>query len=160
MEWGSEAYQVMKQIKAIFDPKGIFNPGVILNDDPNTFIKNLKPMPVAHPIIDQCIECGFCEKNCPSRELTLSPRQRIVIWREISRLEAQGKDPERLAKLKQSYEYMGNSTCAADGMCATSCPVSIDTGKCLSKNFEQIISLNFQNKLQIRLLLILDYSLP
>jgi len=102
LEWGSEAYQVMKQIKAIFDPKGIFNPGVILNDDFNTFIKNLKPMPVAHPIIDQCIECGFCEKNCPSRELTLSPRQRIVIWREISRLEAQGKDPERLAKLKQT----------------------------------------------------------
>lgn len=73
---------------------------------------------------DQCIECGFCEKNCPSRELTLTPRQRIVIIREMARLESSGKDPERLDKLRKEFQYLGESTCAADGMCAVSCPVS------------------------------------
>ena len=55
--------------------------------DPNIHLKNLKPSPVASPIVDSCIECGFCESNCPSRDITLTPRQRITTFREMSRLE-------------------------------------------------------------------------
>ena len=50
-------------------------------------LKNLKPSPPASAIVDRCIECGFCESNCPSRDITLTPRQRITTWREISRLQ-------------------------------------------------------------------------
>jgi D-lactate dehydrogenase len=128
MEWGPKAYALMKEIKEIFDPHYILNPGVILNDDPGIHLKNLKPMPVAHPVIDKCIECGFCEINCPSRDLTLTPRQRIVAWREIARLERSVENPLLLAELKRLFTYQGEQTCAADGMCATSCPVDIDTG--------------------------------
>jgi len=42
-EWGEKAYAVMKEVKEIFDPEGILNPGVIFNDDPECFIKCLKP---------------------------------------------------------------------------------------------------------------------
>ncbi|HVX65643.1 MAG TPA: FAD-binding and (Fe-S)-binding domain-containing protein [Bryobacteraceae bacterium] len=128
-EWGAEAYGLMREIKDIFDPGGILNPGVILNTDAEAHLKNLKPLPEANPLVDRCIECGFCEINCPSRNLTLTPRQRIVSWREISRLERTGGDAARLAELKRLYAYQGNETCAVDGLCATSCPVAIDTGK-------------------------------
>jgi len=129
LEWGKDAYRLMKEIKAIFDPENLLNPGVILNSDPKAHLKNLKPLPKAHSVVDRCIECGFCEINCPSRDLTLTPRQRIVAWREIARLQSSGDDPLRLAELTKHYVYQGDVTCATDGLCAVSCPVNIDTGK-------------------------------
>ncbi|MBP2303371.1 FAD-binding and (Fe-S)-binding domain-containing protein [Azospirillum picis] len=128
MEWGPQAYGLMKEIKALFDPEGLLNPGVILNGDPEAHLKNLKPLPAADPLVDTCIECGFCEPTCPSHRLTLSPRQRIVGRREMARLEAAGEDAGRLATLRDAYDYQGIDTCAACGLCATACPVGIETG--------------------------------
>ena len=136
MEWGAEAYQLMKRIKTIFDPKNLLNPGVIINSDPLAHLKNLKPIPVAHEKIDTCIECGFCEPSCVAAELTLTPRQRIVVYREMASLKKTGKEPHLLAQLNRSYRYEGNATCATDGLCAISCPVKIDTGK-LIKSLRQ-----------------------
>ncbi|HEY5717851.1 MAG TPA: FAD-binding and (Fe-S)-binding domain-containing protein [Motiliproteus sp.] len=127
-EWGSEAYQLMWEIKELFDPNNLLNPGVLLNQDAKVHLKNLKPLPAAHTLVDKCIECGFCEPVCPSRALTLTPRQRIVIRREIARLEASGDDPQRLEQLTQDYRYQGTDTCAACGLCSTACPVGINTG--------------------------------
>lgn len=132
-EWGNEIYDIMKEIKRIFDPESLLNPGVIINDDKNIYIKNLKPMPIADPIVDKCIECGFCEVNCPSKELTLSPRQRIVAWREIHRLKETDEDHERLNTFIESFDYFGDQTCATDGLCATSCPVEINTGNLIKQ---------------------------
>ena len=94
MEWGAEAYAIVKRIKDIFDPKHLLNPGVVINQNPNVHIENLKPLPQTDPIVDKCIECGFCEPCCPSKDLTLTPRQRIVIQGEISRLHQQAKTRE------------------------------------------------------------------
>ncbi|MDI3322746.1 FAD-binding and (Fe-S)-binding domain-containing protein [Pontibacterium granulatum] len=128
MEWGTDAYALMWELKELLDPKEILNPGVILNRNKQVHLENLKPMPAADEIVDKCIECGFCEPTCPSRDLTLSPRQRIVLWREIARLEATGEDAERLAELRKEYQYQGTDTCAACGLCSTTCPVGINTG--------------------------------
>lgn len=127
-EWGEQAYLLMKDVKDLFDPKGLLNPGVIFNDDPKCYIKNFKPLPLTHPLIDKCIECGFCEVNCLTCGLTLSSRQRIILRREIVRLEKDQSDPERLKELKKSFKYLGEQTCAGDGLCATSCPMGINTG--------------------------------
>jgi D-lactate dehydrogenase len=128
MEWGMPAFLLMQRIKALFDPQGLLNPGVILNPDPKSHLKNLKPLPAADALVDKCIECGFCEPKCPSRGLTLSPRQRIVGWREIARLDATGEAPAQSSALKKLYDYQGIETCAACGLCATACPVGIETG--------------------------------
>jgi D-lactate dehydrogenase len=128
MEWGSEAYALMKEIKDIFDPEYLLNPGVILNSDPLAHVKDLKPLPPAHEIVDKCIECGFCEVQCPSLRLTLSPRQRIVAYREMARLRETGENPSRLRSLQRSFHYLADDTCATDGLCALTCPVGINTG--------------------------------
>nr|WP_321466671.1 FAD-binding and (Fe-S)-binding domain-containing protein [uncultured Desulfobulbus sp.] len=128
-EWGEAAFGLMKEIKALFDPHGLLNPGVILNSDLETHIKNLKPLPATHELVDKCIECGFCEPICPSRNLSLTPRQRIVGRREISRRMASNSQPGELKELVKAYQYPGMDTCAADGLCSTLCPVGIDTGK-------------------------------
>jgi len=132
-EWGREAYALMKKIKHLFDPEELLNPGVILNDNPRVHLENLKPLPRADPIIDKCIECGFCEVHCPSRDLSLSPRQRITAWRELKQLERDGNDGERTTEMAKAYRYAGIETCATDGLCATSCPVGIDTGRLIKK---------------------------
>jgi FAD/FMN-containing dehydrogenases len=171
-EWGDKAYEVMKELKAIFDPDGLLNQGVIFNDDPDCFIKCLKPLPVldfdfdkvpdgGHYLMDsslstaketieqvkranKCIECGFCEVNCMSCGLTLSSRMRIAVQREIRELEQTGANPERLATLKKQYKYYGDQTCATDGLCSTSCPMKINTGE-LTHLIRQMDMLN--NKL-------------
>ncbi|MFA6758140.1 MAG: FAD-binding and (Fe-S)-binding domain-containing protein [Bacteroidales bacterium] len=128
-EWGEEAYTVMKEIKEIMDPKEILNPGVLINEDPTVHIKNLKPTPSIRESVDMCMECGFCESICVSEGLTLSPRQRITVYREIERLKQGGLEPHRLAELQKLYKYAGLDTCATDGLCFIKCPLDIDTGK-------------------------------
>ena len=128
-EWGAAAYDIMKRIKNIFDPNNKINPDVLINPDPKAHLKNLKPMPESHDIVDKCMECGFCEPHCVSEGLTLSPRQRIVIAREISRLVESNEDPTRLAEIRKDVTYQLDETCATDGLCALACPVNIDTGK-------------------------------
>ena len=130
LEWGSDAYQLMWQLKRLLDPQGILNPDVVLSEDPHIHLKHLKPMPAADEIVDKCIECGFCEPVCPSKGLTLSPRQRIVIWRDIQAKKSAGIDTTELEK---AYAYQGIDTCAATGLCAQRCPVGINTGELVKK---------------------------
>jgi D-lactate dehydrogenase len=124
-EWGAEATELMWEIKRLADPAGVLAPGVVLNRDPGVHLRNLKSVPEVEESVTKCIECGFCEPVCPSQNLTTTPRQRIVLRREMARQPA--GSPVRAALVKQ-YEYDGVQTCAADGSCMTACPVAIDTG--------------------------------
>ncbi|MBD9466279.1 FAD-binding and (Fe-S)-binding domain-containing protein [Pseudomonas sp. Pdm06] len=130
LEWGSDAYQLMWQLKRLLDPNGILNPDVVLSEDPQIHLKHLKPLPAADEIVDKCIECGFCEPVCPSKDLTLSPRQRIVIWRDI---QAKKRAGTNTTELERAYQYQGIDTCAATGLCAQRCPVGINTGELVKK---------------------------
>ncbi len=133
-EWGGDAYRIMKRLKELVDPDNLLNPGVIINADRNAHLADLKRMPVVEDVVDKCIECGYCEPRCPSRDLTLSARQRIVVRREMARLEGNSRGNSTLAALNAEFPYMGLDTCAVDGLCATACPVGIDTGQ-LVKQF-------------------------
>lgn len=137
-EWGKAATDVMRRLKRILDPKGILNPGVVLNEDPNVHLRHIKPVPELvdpvnqsiRPKEDLCIECGFCEHICPTRAHTLTPRQRIVLQREIHLHQDQ---PDVVAEIEKAYRYDGVNSCATDGMCATVCPVGIDTGDMIKR---------------------------
>lgn len=121
-QWGADAVAIMRRIKKLLDPHGILNPGVLLSDDPQAHLKHLKTLPAVDPEVDRCIECGFCEPVCPSRDVTYSPRQRIAALRAVAR---GGLDA---AAVKGVWQHRGLDTCAGDGMCETACPVHIDTG--------------------------------
>jgi D-lactate dehydrogenase len=147
-EWGPEAYAIMKRLKKLADPRNLLNPGVILNPDPQAHLADLKTMPVVEEEIDKCIECGYCEPKCPSRDLTLTPRQRIVVRREMQRLKEQGASSSAYDALNRDFPYMVLDTCAVDGLCATACPVSIDTGK-LTKRFRQLRHTALANQIAV-----------
>ncbi len=132
-EWGAEAYAVMRDLKDLLDPDHMLNPGVILNDDPQAHASHLKSLPLVADEIDKCIECGFCESKCPSRRLTLTPRQRIVVQRELARLQSADSSTREMDSLSSAFAYDGVDTCALDGLCATACPVGINTGQFIKR---------------------------
>ncbi|MBP9743734.1 MAG: FAD-binding oxidoreductase, partial [Burkholderiales bacterium] len=128
LEWGSQLYSIMWQIKNLLDPQNILNPDVKLTHNANLHIENLKQLNPAHSEIDKCIECGYCETVCPSQNLTLTPRQRIAVYRKISVLKSYRIDKAQYKQFSKSYQYYGIKTCATTGLCKTKCPVGINTG--------------------------------
>jgi D-lactate dehydrogenase len=126
-QYGDELYDVMRELKKLLDPSGILNPGAVITDDQSIHVSHLKTTPTVEEEVDRCVECGYCEPVCPSKDLTTTPRQRIVLRREIARAREGGRH-ELAARLEAEYEYDGVQTCAVDGMCATACPVGINTG--------------------------------
>ena len=126
-QYGDELYEVMRRIKQLFDPSGMLNPGVLMDDDPQAHLRHIKTAPPVAEEVDRCVSCGYCEPVCPSKDLTLTPRQRIVTLRAIEQARLDGD--ERLARqLEKDYDYESVQTCAVDGMCQTACPVEINTG--------------------------------
>lgn len=125
-EWGEEAVAVMREVKRLLDPLGLLNPGVLLSDDPNAHVAHIKrTRDIGDETVDRCVECGFCERVCPSRALTLTPRQRIAAQRVGLELEEAG-DLERAAAVWAEFAYDGRDTCVADGLCGTVCPAGIN----------------------------------
>jgi D-lactate dehydrogenase len=125
-EWGTKATEMMWRIKALADPTGVLGPDVVLSHDPGIHLRDLKSNPPIEEVADSCVECGFCEPVCPSRLLTTTPRQRIVVRREMARQPAASAVQKSLL---EQYEYDAIETCAADGTCMLVCPLGIDTGK-------------------------------
>jgi len=120
-EWGGPLYEIMWKVKSLTDPLNIMNPDVLLSRNKQIHMNDLKPMPTVHDEVDKCIECGFCERICPSRGLTLTPRQRIAVMREFKLQTISKSDIDK-------FNYAVNETCATDGLCEMECPVNINTG--------------------------------
>jgi D-lactate dehydrogenase len=125
-EWGAKATELMWRVKRLADPDSVLSPGVVLSRDPGVHLRNLKTTPAIEDWggASTCVECGFCEPVCPSRNLTTTPRQRIVLRREMAR-QPQGSPVQRA--LLAEYEYDALETCATDGSCQLACPLGIDT---------------------------------
>ena len=127
-EWGPKATELMWRLKRLADPDAVLSPGVVLSRDPGVHLRNLKTTPAIEDWggATTCVECGFCEPVCPSRNLTTTPRQRIVLRREMAR-QPEGSPVQRA--LLEEYEYHAVATCATDGSCQLACPLGIDTGR-------------------------------
>ncbi|MER5986305.1 FAD-binding and (Fe-S)-binding domain-containing protein [Streptomyces sp. NPDC001787] len=125
LEWGPRATELMWRTKQVIDPSGILAPRIVLDRDPLAHLRGLKTIPKVEAVADPCIECGFCEPTCPSQDLTTTPRQRIVLRREMMR-QPDGSPVE--TGLLDAYGYDAVDTCAGDSTCKLACPVGIDTG--------------------------------
>ncbi|WP_411102601.1 FAD-binding and (Fe-S)-binding domain-containing protein [Streptomyces sp. cmx-4-9] len=125
LEWGPKATELMWRTKRTVDPDGVLAPRVLLDRDPRAHLRGLKTIPRVEAPADPCIECGFCEPTCPSGDLTTTPRQRIVLRREMTR---QQPGSPVLDALLDAYGYDAVDTCAGDSTCRLACPVGIDTG--------------------------------
>jgi len=143
-QYGDELYDVMRQVKRLFDPAGMLNPGVIMDDDPKAHLRHIKSAPPVAEEVDRCVSCGYCEPVCPSKNLTLTPRQRIVTLRAIEQAKLDG-DYALATELEKDWEYGSVETCAVDGMCQTACPVNINTAT-LVKRFRKRDSGKIVNK--------------
>lgn len=126
-QYGDELYEAMWDIKKACDPSNVLNPGSVLTTDNEQHLKDIKPTEPVREVIDDCVECGYCEPVCPSQHLTTTPRQRIVIQRAIAAAEQSGEH-ELAKRLREQEVYDVVQTCAVDGMCQTACPVNINTG--------------------------------
>ncbi len=126
-QFGDALYEVMVEVKRLLDPGMLLNPGVLLNEDPRGPLAHLKVTATVEEEVDRCVECGYCEPACPSKDLTITPRQRIVLRRERERARLAG-DRDLVRELDRAYGYDGLDSCAADGMCQSACPVGINTG--------------------------------
>ncbi|MET9518219.1 FAD-binding and (Fe-S)-binding domain-containing protein [Streptomyces sp. NPDC002994] len=131
LEWGAKATELMWRTKQVIDPDGVLAPRIVLDRDPKAHLRGLKTIPKVELIADPCIECGFCEPTCPSADLTTTPRQRIVLRREMTRQPAGSPVQDGLL---DAYGYDAVDTCAGDSTCKLACPVGIDTGA-LMKDF-------------------------
>jgi D-lactate dehydrogenase len=131
-QYGDELYDVMVELKRLCDPHGVLNPGVLLTDDPEAHLRDLKSVPEVDPALDACVECGYCEPVCPTADVTTTPRQRIALQREIALATAAGDEETRRA-LETDYAYAAVDSCAADSLCVTACPVTIDTGAVMKR---------------------------
>ncbi|CAN7592577.1 FAD-binding and (Fe-S)-binding domain-containing protein [Arthrobacter sp. LjRoot14] len=131
-QYGDELYDVMRSIKQLFDPAGMLNPGVLMDEDPLAHLRHIKTAPPVAEEVDRCVSCGYCEPVCPSKDITLTPRQRIVTLRAIESARLAG-DTALVRALEKDYEYESVDTCAVDGMCQTACPVDINTGSLVKK---------------------------
>ena len=128
-EWGRTAFELMRRLKAIVDPDNILNPDVLVSSDPNVHVKHIKPVPTIDSTVNACIECGFCEHVCPTKSVTLTPRQRIVLQRE---LELDMEERVRKEVLRDA-KFAVVESCAVDGVCASACPVDINTGNLVKR---------------------------
>ncbi|HMQ65361.1 MAG TPA: FAD-binding and (Fe-S)-binding domain-containing protein [Arachnia sp.] len=125
-QYGDELYGAMWEIKEACDPDRILNPGSVLTDDPELHLKHIKPTAPVREVLDDCVECGYCEPVCPSQHLTTTPRQRIVVQRALAAAEAESAELAAALFDQETYDVV--QTCAVDGMCSTACPVQINTG--------------------------------
>jgi len=145
---GEELLDVMRQIKASFDPKDLFNPGKIFSDGRFKVDNNLRmgagyrlKLPF-EPVLafafkddsfignlEQCNGCGGCRKDAPTMcptflatgEEYMSTRGRANAIRAALELRFDGGDPLRAAELEAAL-----SNCLSCKACTTECPSNVN----------------------------------
>src|SRR5690606_32072152 len=104
-------YKVFREVKDIFDPHNLLNPGKIISDDPHTTIRRLRS-PADAPLqpvelqlqwteeefalaAERCTSCGVCRaiepqglRMCPLFHIDsieeASPRAKAVVMRDVA----------------------------------------------------------------------------
>lgn len=147
---GQECYDLMKAVKAAFDPNNVFNPGKIVDTPPmDTHLRHNPgaPTPEYETVFDfsdvagvvraaeKCNGSGDCRKShmaggtmCPSymatREEKHTTRARANILRHILNHPADAAKPFDSAEIKEVMDL-----CLSCKACKSECPSSVDIAK-------------------------------
>jgi FAD/FMN-containing dehydrogenase/Fe-S oxidoreductase len=147
---GEHCYQLMREVKSVFDPKGIFNPGKIVDTPPmDTSLRHEAghATPDYETVFDfsdvagvvraaeKCNGSGDCRKGptaggtmCPSymatREEKHTTRARANILRQILTNPADATRPFDSAEIKEVMDL-----CLSCKACKSECPSSVDIAK-------------------------------
>ena len=145
--FGSEMYQIFRQLKQTFDPTGIMNPGKIVDGPPMTenlrFGNNYNTIKIDtyfdfsnqggfNRAIEMCNGVAACRKTltgtmCPSyigtREEIHSTRGRANALRHV----ISGSLPQEHFKSKELYEVL--DLCLECKACKSECPSHVDMAK-------------------------------
>ncbi len=148
-QFGDEYYNLLVQIKKIFDPENMLNPGKLLNDDPKVMFENLRRMPKILPEnmesdllfnkdefeleVEQCYGCGLCLtrgselRMCPvlnamGGELASSRAKASILhfW-------ATGQLSEKDFASPEFRKFL--DLCINCKACMTQCPAGVDISK-------------------------------
>lgn len=145
---GGENYQLLKDIKRLWDPNGVFNPGKIVDTPPmNSMLRYTPGLPSRHipsvfrypgqtflQHVEQCNGSGDCRKShiaggtmCPSYMVTKNEkdttRGRANMLREMMTYSTQ-KNPFNHPEIKEVLDL-----CISCKGCKSECPSSVDMAK-------------------------------
>ena len=133
-----------REVKRIFDPAGILNPGKILRAEDRLPLANLRfgplPAPAAYPpvrplqraplheLLLSCHGCGYCRTYCPvflatGREGDL-PRAKVAALRGLAQGELSGEEHLAGGALDPLLD-----ACIACERCLCQCPTGVDTAR-------------------------------
>lgn len=154
--FGPRLYAVMCQIKALFDPNGLLNPGKIAMPDTDHPLTPLDAVPFRGPLDaqispelsrnfeaaikcngnGQCMGQDFDDAMCPSYKATgdrtRSPKGRAAMLRLWSRMQSQDTPVVELNAL-EAVLHGSLSDCLGCKACASQCPVKVDVPKMRSR---------------------------
>ncbi len=136
--YGEEIYSLFREVKKVFDPNGILNPGKIVGEQGISIAHDLRygesyrrvdtgtsldQEAIAHEI-EKCHGCGTCLSYCPTAMVTFDERATPRAKGNILRSVINGDlDAGYLAdkEFKEVLDYCFNCK-----LCLTECPTQID----------------------------------
>ena len=153
-QFGEVVYQYLVDLKRIFDPNNLFNPGVILSD--RGILENLRPVVSQQELttafewkddlsfyyaVEKCNGAGVCRKStdgimCPSYRATRSEEFSTRGRANLLRKALSSKDPAKglkSSKLKEALDL-----CLSCKACKNECPANIDMARLKSEYLFQI----------------------
>lgn len=136
--YGDEIYSIFREVKRIFDPNGILNPGKIIGDQETSIVRNLRygesyrrvatitgldEEKIAHEI-EKCHGCGACLSYCPTAIATSDERATPRAKGNILRALIDGDLETGYLKKKEFKDVL--DYCFNCKLCLTECPTQID----------------------------------